>query len=197
MTAPARRYSWQALLDVLALDDQTVKARLGLDHRQVARYRSEGLTERRGDELATKAGLPTLLVWPEMAVDALVDAQKPCAECRDLFVPSRASHVYCSVICRDRCYKREYARAKYQTDPEWRDKQRVRVKQARQGNRRAESIAARERRRRRGQAAVDYDRAYYQANRERILAKKREYDRARRQGCTPSATQAANGEVAA
>ncbi|MFZ5698561.1 MAG: hypothetical protein ACOY9J_07610 [Pseudomonadota bacterium] len=181
MTAPARRYEWQSLLDVIGCDDQTVKARLGLDHRQVARYRSEGLTERRADELATAAGWPTLLVWPDMAADALEDVSVACEECGETFIPSRKGHTFCTERCWQRMYKRERHRRLYATDPEFRAQKLAAARRYREGAKRALGMKQRQWKQENADRLREYRRRYYQENRERLLAKQAEYDARRRE----------------
>ena len=149
MTAPAPRYPWQALLDVIGCDDQSVKSRLGLDHRQVARYRREGLTERRADELATTAGWPTLLIWPEMVDDALKQQWVQCADRArtELFLPYRANQIYHSKRCARRSRQRVYL-AEKRKDPEFRAAETVRMRGYRSA--RAQRVTAEARRRRLG-----------------------------------------------
>jgi hypothetical protein len=163
-----RRYPLQPLLDALHVDQDTVKGRLGLDHRQVTRYVNEGLTERRAEELAVQAGIPPLNVWPEMEADAFADHAKECAsaDCPVRFVPrdARGQQRYCSDTCRNRekirryratpkgaAKARRYRRTYYWSDP--RIRQREAELKAKPAARRAEARRARERRAERRDAA--------------------------------------------
>jgi len=174
------RYPFQSLLDALNVDQDTVKVRLRLDRRQVANYVRHGLTEKRADELAAKGGKHPFEVWPEMLEDAIAAAEVECADekCDRLFVPAPRQK-FCTPACQQRDGARRWHRRKYQ-DPEWRERQRARVRDAREGNQRALAIAARVRRERDRERWNEYQRRYYRENREAILAKKRVYDRARR-----------------
>ena len=159
MTAPGRRYEWQTLLDVIGCDDRTVKARLGLDHRQVARYRAGGLTERRADELATAAGWPTLLIWPHMVDDALDAVWVECADraCTEMFLPSQANQKFCSRRCGRRARQRAHL-ARKRLDPEFRAAETVRMRQYRSA--RAQRVTAEARRRRLGVQPRRYGRTH-------------------------------------
>lgn len=157
------RYPFAALLAALGCDEQTVKARLGLDYRQVARYMAQGLTEKRADELATAAGLVHLEVWPDVVADCWVE----CAStgCPVLFVPrdAKGHQLYCSATCRHRERARRYrateagkaaarrANRTYYSDPKVRERQAADRKDPRY--RRAETAAQRLRRAAKREAA--------------------------------------------
>lgn len=82
---------------------------LGVDRRQVYRWRQIGVTVDQADVLAVRAHRHPFEVWPELADH---DA-RPCTArgCRTRFVPvSRLDQKWCSTRCR----KREWARLAYQ-----------------------------------------------------------------------------------
>jgi hypothetical protein len=112
VTAPAPRYPFASLLRLLHCDESTVKSRLGLDHRQVARYLREGLTERRACELAAIAGVHEYDAWHEMTDHRIAASSKQCADCPAWFVPShmRPDQRFCSDRCRQRQWLRNYRR---------------------------------------------------------------------------------------
>lgn len=152
----SRRYPLAPLLDALGCDETTVKARLGLDHRQVARYVAQGLTERRADELASKGGAHPAAIWFDFG---MAEESVPCAECSELFVPTRKGHRYCSTRCGDRAYNREWKRRRYQSDAAHRE--------AKKASNAAYKATA-------GRVIRMKDRAYHAAQRDRRNAARRE-----------------------
>lgn len=127
-----------------------------------------GVTERIADRVAVAAGLHPHVVWPEMADHALEDASRPCADerCTTTFVPTRKSHRYCSPACFQRAYKRAKYRARYATDPAFREAELARARVKREADKRARKVKAR---------------AYYLAHAEEIRAKARARKAARRE----------------
>lgn len=99
-------YPLSALCDALHCDVNSLKTRCGIDHRQAARYSAEGLTEARADQLAVRAGLNPLEVWPSFG-------QVPCHECGGMFAPRRKGHRFCTKVCSRRLWQRQ----RYRTDP--------------------------------------------------------------------------------
>lgn len=163
-----RTYPFQPLLDAIRCDDTTVKARLGLDFRQVARYHANGLTERRADELACKARLDPYLVWPEMIDHNIEDASKECAadDCAITFVPASRLQRYCS----HRCNARVSARRRYAESAEVRERRKAHAKRSRaQAGRSLRFMPSRQPDARRVQS-----RRYYEQHAEEIRAKRRE-----------------------
>lgn len=86
---------------------------------------SSTITERHADILATHLGAHPKRIWPEWHQDL----ERRCAHCDSVFVPrphgTRAK--YCSRRCREavynaerRQYKADWARDRYQNDPEYR-----------------------------------------------------------------------------
>lgn len=66
-----KRYPLRSLADALGCDLDALKRRAGLDHRQMARYTTDGLTADRADVLAVRLGLVAANVWPELIDDVL------------------------------------------------------------------------------------------------------------------------------
>lgn len=95
---------------------------LGVDRRQVYRWRKVGVTAEQADVLAVRARRHPLEVWPELAdIDT-----RPCEArgCTERFLPlHRPDQRWCSTRCR----KREWARAKYATVAEFAEAERRRV----------------------------------------------------------------------
>jgi hypothetical protein len=141
------RYPLQPLLAALGCDERSVKARLGLDHRQVARYATDGLTEARAEQLAAMAGLLAIEVWPEMIDDAIAELPA-CDRCGERYVPVRKAQRWCSARCRNYNAQAAHQRRRWAADPEWAEAQRERVRRYR-----AETAAYQ-----RAQAKVRYQR---------------------------------------
>jgi hypothetical protein len=74
MSTPAgpRRYDWEPLERLVRVPWITY----GVDKRQIASYRAKGLTARRADELAVRAGWLPVEVWPEWGSDVLEAEQE-------------------------------------------------------------------------------------------------------------------------
>jgi len=70
-----KRYEFSALVDALGCtDSKEVFRRLGMNPENAprSRYVTEGMTERKADELAVRAGLHPFEVWPQMIEDSTV-----------------------------------------------------------------------------------------------------------------------------
>jgi hypothetical protein len=102
------RYPLAPLCEALHCRPDDLKARFGLDHRQISRYLERGIPEESADRLVSAAGLHLWHVWPDL-VD---DPTRECAstDCTSRFVPhDRAPHaLYCSPRCRQREKARRY-----------------------------------------------------------------------------------------
>lgn len=154
-----KRYPLDALVDALGLSEAGVARLVGLSGSTLKRARENGFVEEAADRYAVRAGLLPWLVWS----DWLDDLEVECAErsCTNRFVPSRGSHRFCSKRCKQRVAKRNYVRRRYQSDAEFRDREKRRTQAYREEARPA--IRAKNRR-------------YREANRQTI----RERQKARR-----------------
>lgn len=103
-----KRYPVQALADMLDVEVGALTRILNVSGSTWKQYRDEGVSERVADRLATKVGLVTYRVWPEMVDDIIADESVECAEptCDDTFIPRWSRHAYCSPTCRRRAAKR-------------------------------------------------------------------------------------------
>jgi hypothetical protein len=147
------RYPFAPLAAAMQLSEAHACRVLNLSGSTAVEYRRRGLTRRVADRLAVAAGLHPYEVWPEMVDDDIADTQ--AAEAARLE--------------RKRASARRFAakmRAQRRADP------------AAHATYLAEQAAYRARARRAINASR---RAYYRNNRERELARQREYDRRRRQ----------------
>jgi endogenous inhibitor of DNA gyrase (YacG/DUF329 family) len=123
----SRRYPLDALLSAMGMTLSAAQPILGLNGPDWRRYSDEGMTREVADRKAVKAGLHPYEVWPEMADHDLEDVSRPCADCGKSFIVNRDWQRFCSTECRQRLHKRNWARNKYRTDPEYR---RRRIEQA-------------------------------------------------------------------
>lgn len=156
------RYSLEPLFEVMGMTPHAACTALGLSGTTEMLYRRDGVTEKVADRLAVKAGVHPYTLWPEMAEHALVEIKKACAECGSLFVPKQQRSRFCSSLCRRRVASREYARRRYATDPEYRRRQ-IEARKERAKN---EGAAMRRR-------TAPVKAAWFQANKERVYARRR------------------------
>lgn len=191
------RYPLQALLDATGFSMAELRRRCPMNGSVYRNAVTRGLLPDQADRWAVACGLHPFEVWPEMADHAL----SVCPECQGRFAPTRTNHVWCTSACYHRQYGREFQRRKYATDPEFREQKKARAVQYRQAAGRALIVKQRAWKAANADRQRAYRKAYYEANRDRILAKQRDYDRARRAekmaGCTPSPPQAPSETVAA
>ena len=135
---------------------------------------SDGVTDRIADRLAVAAGYHPHEIWPEL--EALAAVACAGSRCSERFVPLRKSHRFCSKECFQREWKRDRYRQRYASDPEFRARERARSRARRDGESPRVTKVKKA--------------AWYQRNRERILADRQAERDARK-------PQAARGEVAA
>ena len=126
------RYPFAPLARLMGMSEHEAATDLGLKGSTYQDYKRRGVTEAVADRLATKAGLSPYEVWPELR-DAVIaevlskpdDEVRICAEpsCGQPLPPAATvRRVYCSRACSDRRHKRRWARERYQTDPEYRER---------------------------------------------------------------------------
>lgn len=129
---------------------------LGISGRTAQQYRREGMSAVVAERMALKAGWHPANIWPDWYDSELVE----CADrsCSVQFVPARANHRFCSPLCCQRTLKRTAYKARYASDPAFRESERQKSQEYRQAHRRAVSVKAA---------------AYYRANAEELKAKKR------------------------
>lgn len=97
---------------------------LGVDRRQVIRWRASGVTADQADRLAVAAHRHAFEVWPELAdVAARVCARQSCTV---QFVPGLPHQKYCCDRCRKGEQRRRNMLRRYRTDPEFAEKKRER-----------------------------------------------------------------------
>lgn len=173
-----RRYPLAALIDASGLSEHALGQRVGLSGTPLIRARRNGLIESAADKYACRLGLVPWLVWS----DWLDDAWVKCAaeQCTNQFVPSRKGHRFCSTACYQRDWKARWFRDRYAQDPKFREAQRERAKAYRARSAKALKVKQQAWKAANADRQREYRRAYYLANRERLLAKQREYDRARK-----------------
>lgn len=124
---------------------------LGISGTQWKDSRDNGVGERAADRYAVRLGFHPSVVWPEWTELSMEKASSRCPECGQPFIPVRRSHRFCTRACYHRRYKREKARTRYATDPEFRASQIAKSRTYHRENRRAVLVKKR---------------AYYQANRD-------------------------------
>lgn len=139
-TAP-RRYAFDALEVMARCESPKVLAeRLGVNERQVFRWRMYGVTEEQADRLAPAVGFHPWSIWPELAAVGT----RVCESCVETFMPHRKDQRFCSGPCNRRWWSAEMQRRRRRRDPEWaqreRDRKRVYYAECR------EYVCARERR---------------------------------------------------
>jgi len=142
---------------------------LGLSGSTQKEYRTRGVTEKVADRLAVKAGLNPYEVWPQMADDLIASLEVECIrpDCTVRFVPTNPNHKACS----ERCRSRETQR-RHRAQPHGAEAARASAATYYAENR--SYVQGRSRR-------------HYEANRDRILARRRELYRQRRQQATEAA----------
>lgn len=142
-----RRYPLADLVALLRLSDEAVdRAAMSNpsgDHRpsdnqarrllnvggsRWATMHRDGLTPDVAERLATQTGRHPAEVWPTWYDDEIAEHTRECAECGGPFQPApRATRQkFCSVPCGHRHRARDRYRARYQTDPEFREAELVR-----------------------------------------------------------------------
>lgn len=169
-----KRYPLQNLIDAAGitganeLSTAELGRRLGMPYNTLQRARRRGLVESAADRWACRLGFVPWLVWPEWIDDVIADCEVVCADefCGGRFVPKRGNQKYCDPRCAHRVAKRNYARRKYQTDPEVRARKLAAVAAYRESSKRARLV---------------YQRAYYRENAPVLLAKKAAYREANRE----------------
>ena len=159
-------YPLEPLAEALGIERSALARRLGISGSTWKQYRDQGVTEKVADRLAVRAGLHPSEVWPEIVDEWISASSGVCPECGESFVKTRSSHRFCSDSCRRRPAQRRYYNRKYQTDPEFRQKEKDRASALYY-----ESHAY----------ALRRNLAYKQANRERINAAERARKAAKRE----------------
>jgi hypothetical protein len=188
-----QRYPLEALTDASELSEAALVRQVGMSGSTLKRVRVEGLSEAQADRYACRLGLVPWMVWPNW----LDDAQVPCKECGELFVPKRKGHVYCTVRCGRRANDRENKRRRYASDPEYAAAVRERSRRYREVAARSLKVKDAARRERNRERNRERARAYYAANAERIKARQRAYHHRKKADCPPYDPQTDSGEVAA
>jgi lambda repressor-like predicted transcriptional regulator len=166
-----QRYPLEALTDASGLSEAALVRQVGMSGSTLKRVRVEGLSEAQADRYACRLGLVPWMVWPNW----LADAQVPCKECGELFVPKRKGHVYCTIKCCRRVHDREHKRKRRLRDPEWAERDRERSRRYRESAAKAIRVKDAARRERNREAERERAKAYYAANAERVKARVRAY----------------------
>lgn len=96
-----RRYPLAALVEASGLTEAEFGRRVGLSGTTLVKARSDGFVESAADRYACRAGFHPSQVWPDFAHDE-------CAleDCRELFRPRRAGHVYHDQKCARKAWAR-------------------------------------------------------------------------------------------
>lgn len=158
-----RRYPLDALVSASGMSEAALARKVGMDRTTLRRAREHGLVETAADRFAIRAGFVPWLVW----TDWLEELAQPCADvsCERPFVPARRNQIYCSPKCARRVTSRNYARRKYQNDPEHRQRKLERTRAYRDESR---------------EARLAKQRRYYRENADELRRKKAEYRAANR-----------------
>lgn len=119
-----RRFPFAPLAAAMGATEPQAARELGLSGSTEQQYRRDGVTERVADRLAVKAGLHPWMVWPEMAEQAMADAQRSCEECGAGYWPRQRNQRFCSQPCSALWHKREHSRRRYRTDPVFAERKR-------------------------------------------------------------------------
>lgn len=172
-----KRYALASLVEAAGMSEAELGRRVGLSGSSLTKARRDGLIESAADRYACRAGLVPWLVWSDWLEDVFVE----CPECGERFVAKRRDQRYCTQKCGHRRRARERVRARYQSDPEWREARKAEVRAYREENARAIRIQQAAWRDQNRERRAAQQRAYYAANRERILARQAEYDRRKRE----------------
>lgn len=172
-----KRYRLSLLVKASGLSEAALAREVGLSGTSLKWAREIGLVEAAADRYAVRAGLVPWLVWP----DWLDDLELVCADlkCSRMFVPSRKGQRYCTVKCGRRAWDREDKRRRYAEDPEFAAAGREKARQYRERSLRAIRVKDALRRERTREERKAYMKAYYRANREVLLEKQRQRDRAK------------------
>lgn len=113
-----RRYPWAPIETLIVGDygDPTVVeigGRLGIDPRQVYRWRVSGVTSEQADRISVAMGLLPYEVWPEWLEDEIAEFERGCAapDCPERFIPpllalGQKLRRYCSRTCQVRTNRR-------------------------------------------------------------------------------------------
>lgn len=160
-----RRYPLDQLFEAMGLDAPAACRRLRLSGSVMVKYRSEGVTELVADRLATRAGLATYTVWPEMLDDVIEDVALADVVERVTALELEQVRAITRPL-RSRLRRNAAARRRYAENAAYREQVRAQVKAYDQANTRARKI-------RRIQ--------WYRENRDRILADQKVRDQRRAQ----------------
>jgi hypothetical protein len=90
-------------------------------------FTQHGITLEQAERFADRIQIHPYELWPEMA-DHIVEAMtKVCVAdgCNETFEPKTKRRLYCSPRCRDRRAKANWARRRYQTDAEFRERRKA------------------------------------------------------------------------
>lgn len=168
---PVKRYALQSLIDAVGLSEAETARRIGLSGSTLKRAREVGFTETAADRYACRAGFVPWMVWPEWIDDVVADVSVECADekCAVMFVPTNARQRFCS----QRCASRNRKRRQYQTDAEFREKERARQATYKAATRRAANLYAAAYRRANADMLAEKRRRERAANRDAINARRR------------------------
>ncbi|WCO67898.1 hypothetical protein PO878_04065 [Iamia majanohamensis] len=175
-----KRYPFAPLAEAMGETEAQACRTLGVSGSTEKQYRTEGLSERTADRLATRAGWNPVNIWPDWGTELLekagpwVDDRPVCPECDEHFTRGRRDQVYCSARCRCRRASRESRRRRWAEDPEYRERtltaaRRYRDEVGAEGRRRMRRAQYRAN----GHAERERARERYRANAEEEKAKRR------------------------
>lgn len=116
------RYPLAPLAALLQLSEHKTCEHLGITG-AAQKYRTEGMSYRVADRMATRAGFHPGEVWPEWWHDD-DEEQHRCDHCRSPFEPRRKDSRFCSERCYRRWWARELRRRRYHRDPDFAEKKR-------------------------------------------------------------------------
>lgn len=174
-----RRYRLEPLAEYLKLSLSQTCIDVRLSGRTQKEARCHGVTRRVVDTICGKLRIHPSEVWPEVIDHDIEDTTRECAyrSCEVRFTPKRRDHKFCSRRCAQRVAKAKYARKRYASDPEYRQKNREAYKRYQAENQEYLKRSRRLWRAKRLAENPNYDKDHYQRYREANLA----YYRARAQ----------------
>lgn len=175
----SRRYSMEPLAAASGVPLPSLGRVLGVSGSTWQDARKHGVGERAADRYAVRLGLHVANVWPEMVDHAIEDASVPCEECGEPLLPTRAGHTFHGP-CYARRASREWKRRKHASDETWRAAERERSRAYRQSAGRAIALKQAAYKAANAERLRERKRQWYLENRDVILAKQRDRDRAKR-----------------
>lgn len=128
-----KRYPFAALAAAMGMSEHAAADALDVRGSTEVEYRRRGVTERVADRLAVAAGFHPSVVWPDWMDDVVQAEHVKCADahCDVRFIPRRKGHVFCSKTCGNREAGRIRAARLRATNPEYRERQRVKAQEYR------------------------------------------------------------------